>query len=66
MTGGVQTLLHNIGDGRFAGARQPREPYDGRSLIFNEARSDLPINNGCQWMLVRRRNPKAIIPAPTV
>ena len=34
MTGGVQTLLHNIGDGRFARARQPREPDDGRLLIL--------------------------------
>jgi hypothetical protein len=34
MTRGVQTLLHDIGDGLFSCARQPREPDDGRLLIL--------------------------------
>ena len=65
VAGHVQALLDDIGDRRSAGARQAGEPEDGGPLMLT-ARSALPTRSGCQWILVPRRSPKAIMPAPTV
>jgi hypothetical protein len=64
---GVQALLQQIGDGRFARPRQPGEPDAlGLLVLLRGARAALFNSSACQWILLARRRAKSIMPAPTV
>ncbi len=64
---GVQPLLHQVGDGRLARAREAGEPDHAAVLALQRpSAAALSTSSACQWMFWLRRSAKCSMPAPTV